>query len=572
MRVDELDNLLNMEFINVYKNILINGDWGVGKTEFIKQYVKEKDNVYVSLFGIKDIESIKINIYMRLNKILGFLKNVNKKIEGVNFGISIGSMSVPYFETDIVKKLEKKTKKNKLIIVIDDLERKSTNIPMEEILGLIEELNGIKGIYVIVISNEKEIGRTDEQDKEIYNSFKEKIIQKTFNVTGYSMQARKNIINNVLQKIDNIDDKEDLLVYIENFLNKHTVLNLRTIKKSMNYMKFVLSNIDISKLRKDEIRSIVVASLAIVIETIEKIYYKEPTKEDLIGQLCTNDFCSRIIINYFKEQSVISDKRFIVSTLMDVYEDQNINSNFNRLENYFENEHSTNNNVSLFYKSKNELEKSFSDFYNNSVVVTNELLDLDMWLKKYAEIKYYAKIIGKDNLFEKSKIEAAIDKYIDKIPNIENEIQKNTYRFYNLNQYKESDLKELCDTVNKKITKKFNEILINELKNDRDNNQYNEQKIFKLFQQYSFFNKDNIQQVINLLYDNKFFLPNLNNTLTEKSWGFTHSIWSLMKDYEDCRDNKFEKYVVELLKNADEVGKYRIDALNNQYGIDISNL
>ena len=572
MRVDELDNLLNMEFINVYKNILINGDWGVGKTEFIKQYVKEKDNVYVSLFGIKDIESIKINIYMQLNKILGFLKNVNKKIEGVNFGISIGSMSVPYFETDIVKKLEKKTKKNKLIIVIDDLERKSTNIPMEEILGLIEELNGIKGIYVIVISNEKEIGRTDKQDKEIYDSFKEKIIQKTFNVTGYSMQARKNIINNVLQKIDNIDDKEDLLVYIENFLNKHTVLNLRTIEKSMNYMRFVLLNIDVSKLKKDEIRSIIIASLAIVIETIEKIYYKEPTKEDTIGQLYMNDFCNRIIINYFKEQSLISDKGFIVSTLVDIYEDQNIKSNFNRLENYFENEHSTNNNVSLFYKSKNELEKSFSDFYNNSVVVANELLDLDMWLKKYAEIKYYAKIIGKDDLFEKSKIEAAIDKYIDKIPNIESEIQKNTYRFYHLDQYQDADIKKLCDTVNEKVTKKFNEVLIKELKNDRDNNQYDEQKIFKLFQQYSFNNKDNIQQVINLLYDNKFFLPNLNDTLTEKSWSFTHSIWSSMKDYKDCRDNKFEKYVVELLKNVDKVGKYRIESLNNQYGIDISNL
>ena len=56
INIDELTNLLDKEFINVYKNILINGSWGIGKTYFVKEYLKNKKNIiYTQLFGIDSI-------------------------------------------------------------------------------------------------------------------------------------------------------------------------------------------------------------------------------------------------------------------------------------------------------------------------------------------------------------------------------------------------------------------------------------------------------------------------------------------------------------------------------------
>ncbi len=106
MNIDELKNLLDKQFIEVYKNILINGDWGIGKTYFIKEYLKDKNNtIYIQLFGIDSIENLKLNLYMQINKITGFLKKANKTISGINLSNSFASLSIPYFEGEITKSL-----------------------------------------------------------------------------------------------------------------------------------------------------------------------------------------------------------------------------------------------------------------------------------------------------------------------------------------------------------------------------------------------------------------------------------------------------------------------------------
>lgn len=53
MNIDELTNLLAKEFINVYKNIPINGNWGIGKSYFVKEYLKDKNNtIYIQLLEL----------------------------------------------------------------------------------------------------------------------------------------------------------------------------------------------------------------------------------------------------------------------------------------------------------------------------------------------------------------------------------------------------------------------------------------------------------------------------------------------------------------------------------------
>ena len=176
MTIDELKNRLTDEFQDIYKCILINGDWGIGKSYFLEEdYLKGKDYVKLSLFGLNNIEEVKSEIYAQLNKFLNFIKNgLINKLSGNNIRIlgGIASISIPYFKNDIQSAIKRKCKKGDLIIVFDDLERKSTNINMEDILGIIESISTIENINIIIVANEKKI--TQEHDKTIFENFKEK--------------------------------------------------------------------------------------------------------------------------------------------------------------------------------------------------------------------------------------------------------------------------------------------------------------------------------------------------------------------------------------------------------------
>lgn len=72
--------------------------------------------------------------------------------------------------------------------------------------------------------------------------------------------------------------------------------------------------------------------------------------------------------------------------------------------------------------------------------------------------------------------------------------------------------------------------------------------------------------------DNKYFIPNLNYEISDKIWSWAHSIWEKERSYKQYRDNGFEKCVKGLLQNSTAIGKYRIESLNRQYGINIDDV
>ena len=235
LKIDELKKRLEDEFPKIYNPILINGKWGIGKTYFIKkEFLKYKSPIYISLFGINSFEDFKVQMYFELDKILGFIKKVNKSIENTSIGIGWFSMSIPYFEQDIVKIIERK--KKEFLIVIDDLERKSSNINMEEILGLLESLTAIKELNIIIIANEEKM---QPDDKTIYDNFKEKVIQKTYNIDEYSKKALSGIINTIsLENIKKDIQRINIKQCIEEFFLAHKVSNLRTVEKEIKFLSF----------------------------------------------------------------------------------------------------------------------------------------------------------------------------------------------------------------------------------------------------------------------------------------------------------------------------------------------
>lgn len=164
--------------------LLITGDWGCGKTyyfkhelfEEIKELIKEKSfiPVIISLFGLTELKEIPERIlfaYLDQNgtsfgKVTKTAKNIAEALpiikDYVNVDKLLGSGQGLY-----------KIIPNNVLICLDDIERVTKAININDILGAINELVENKNYKVIIIANESFI----ESDKLL---FKEKVIEKTF--------------------------------------------------------------------------------------------------------------------------------------------------------------------------------------------------------------------------------------------------------------------------------------------------------------------------------------------------------------------------------------------------------
>lgn len=569
MTIDELNERLTSEYPIIYKNILVNGEWGIGKTFFIKQFLEGKDYIYVSLFGINSFEDLKKQIYSELNKALGLLKKNLKKFQNTNIGIQWFSLSIPYFETNITKAIEKETKSKSLIIVIDDLERKSENINFEELLGMIESIGQIKGANILLIANENKI------KDNIYYDFKEKIIQKAYNIDKYSDNATEQIVQKLLKSFDISNDlKEKVYTVIMDCIQEHEIKNLRTLEKAIVFIKFVLKNINIKELRENEFRDVIVIALTVVVENIEELYIKEERKKDN----SSNDFTTKllreqekqlnscIIKHYFKEPMLASNKYNVVNPLLEIYQDKDVKENFKEIDAYYKSVHSTNKkNLDTFYLSEEELKLMIESFYNNTVLNIDESLNINDWFKKFNDIYKYAEIIDMQDIFQECNVKKAMNAYIEKM-------EFNEGLFYILDRHEPYEIKSekiryYNQVLNEKITNQYYLDALEKLENLIKQNSFDRgiiERTFSIFRENKFEGKE---KIIKKIEESEYFIPNLNGELTEATWRLAHSIWSEMQKNRDYRNKNFEAVVKNILSNSSKLGTYRIESLNQQYRI-----
>lgn len=576
MKVDELNKRLEDEFPSIYNSILINGKWGIGKTYYIKnEFFQYKNPIYISLFGINNFIDFKHQIYCELNAILGFLKKINRKLEGVNFGIGVFSLSVPYFESDIVKKIEDKNKE--ITLVIDDLERKSSNIKMEEILGLIESLARIKGVNIIIISYEEKI---QEKDKKIYNDFKEKVIQKTYQISKYSENALNNIINTLKLKYIKDDAlKIRIKQKIKEFFIIHNVSNLRTIEKAIRYVNFIFHKINNKNLLEKEIEDLVISCLAIVVQDVEKIYEDLLSKDSLRNVIINEEFgniACNIIENYFNEDIQTSGKHTIINLLFEIYNDKDVKNNIEKINKYYEDKREFSkkdaslDEDNMFYLSEEHQVQIIENFYKENVLKINSKINLNNWFRKLNSMYCYAKIINKHTIFEEDIIKKAMNNYIEQTTNDEE-----LYHLLDENLYL-----DIIDTKMKEYNQIFNEEKINKyywkkieiLKEKINKNDVKYENITNVFSIYREKKSTEREQIIREIESNNYFIPNLNEDINENMWRLSHKIWNEMKKLSDDRDTKFENFVRNILEKSSTLGKYRINLLNKQYNIKIDEI
>ena len=180
MKADNVNSIVSRLEKLPYKAILFDGEWGIGKTYAVNEALKGNANVCrISMFGLNAKDQIYHEVLFQLalkNNIGGKLGEIaNNVIEGLsNVSAAIGQVKevIQSFakERELFLLLSKQFEQPH-VIVIDDLERMSENLNLEEVFGIIEELKQCPYVKVIIICNSEKL-----KNKKIFEEYKEKVM------------------------------------------------------------------------------------------------------------------------------------------------------------------------------------------------------------------------------------------------------------------------------------------------------------------------------------------------------------------------------------------------------------
>lgn len=227
--------------------LVISGVWGVGKTYLWKQVEKEitlnfdnKKVIYVDLFGKENYKQILEEIILKLhgnyNKIINIFTQIAFRIAKFKSAgiVDINSGAIFSF-------LKKEDFKN-IIVCFDNVERRSDNLSLKEILGLVNLLKEDKECNVVMIFHTDELEEQNNNSatkakqyfNSLYQAYKEKVIDHEINIDDNS-EAAKNIISNKIKcdkEIQNI-----IFECYQNSCNNNLRLLLRFIEHIIYFNK-----------------------------------------------------------------------------------------------------------------------------------------------------------------------------------------------------------------------------------------------------------------------------------------------------------------------------------------------
>ncbi len=233
--------------------LLINGEWGIGKTYTISKWFKEHEAEYVfkyiSVFGKNDLRQIENEIILSIFPINNF--NIKPKSENIKKIFSITKLATnavkevaenklgiklemgEYVKNINIEDLIDNEKEKKLIICIDDIERSSPDINIKDILGLIERTT--RKFNVLLLSNLDQI-----QDKECFNQYKEKVIDYEFSINCLNDELLLKILRDYITGFESEKEFEIINTYKDRYLInvggkekdiRRNLNNLRIFKK-----------------------------------------------------------------------------------------------------------------------------------------------------------------------------------------------------------------------------------------------------------------------------------------------------------------------------------------------------
>lgn len=563
--------------------ILINGEWGIGKTYYIDNIIiphiknntdsKQKKNVIkVSLYGIKNYKELYNRIYLKMiwdympesakgniiEKIAQTLRKTydllseddieaNIPLGSVSFGINIPTIN------DIVELANVWTKLENYVLILDDLER--CEMLPQEILGIINDFITEKKCKCIIISNENEINkiryckdmelkymvalnnnlviksndsisnedsktnarekfdlmdlnkRVDALFKENteYNIVKEKVIERTI----YFMPDLNEIVEDIVRvegykgpgKTHILSSKSEVIELIK--LTKH--FNIRTLIYAFNEFQRIISIIEESDVKKDEIysKSVQKVLIYIIYAAIKnKTTNKQVNRERDYGSISIESGLRTITTFRFVDKMISYG----------VIEGDDIQSTFKQFVD-FQKTSLENNNDPM------SVLMDYYDYDDEEIIVAINALK-DKLKKKEYKITMYSKIVAnmieiKNMGFEKKYLDEIINIMIRNIDEMEsNEVMIddfNKFGFVIENKEKKTEYDKIMLRLSTKLKEKNKDKNVAEIESilnsgdgwgERLGDYYlkNENEILK---SGKFTNNFNMEQLVKLLIGSK---------------------------------------------------------------------
>ena len=249
-----LEEILNLK---VGTCIVLDGEWGVGKTTFWKNFSDAKFNeksVYVSLFGKESIQEIKQEISLKFyikNKVAS--KISEKFIPTGIFGFftkRFADNKIAEFGLIMLDSLHTDKYKD-TIICFDDFERISDKLNLKDILGLISEYKEQQNCHIVMILNRSKMttitksnqNEQDEnfKDQEVENDIKENDkkteLEKILSEYKDKIMDYEFYYNPTPEESFNIVSAELTEIYREvarQYFKKHEINNIRVIRRAIN--------------------------------------------------------------------------------------------------------------------------------------------------------------------------------------------------------------------------------------------------------------------------------------------------------------------------------------------------
>jgi len=249
--------------------IAINGRWGEGKTFFWKKVVEDNGVVgnvgYVSVFGANSVTQIRERVvfealrhtpittntklakqldqiwqyilsksgpfYKYLSFTGSFIKNAFKRWpEYISAIFRPNHLSIQLLEENLLKP--------QWIICLDDIERLSESVELDELLGYINELRNERNLKVVLIGSYDDLG----EKTTVFQNYKEKVIDRELPFTPDTAD----IINFVFGKELNLDKNQALKKTLVKKCNVLGLRNIRILFKAKRYYQEIVEELPIN--------------------------------------------------------------------------------------------------------------------------------------------------------------------------------------------------------------------------------------------------------------------------------------------------------------------------------------
>ncbi len=255
--------------------VFLKGSWGVGKTYFIDNLLKEcklekskKDKVFrLSLFGVSKYEDINTRLYQAAHPMLSSqgMKIASAVVcsalrVGAQFdlnGDNKKDLALSLSGLHLFNQGRIESSHNKILIV-DDLER--ANLSLDQIFGYFSEMVTDLNTKVIFIGNEEKISETDKEAKERFLQIKEKTIGFEFEIKP----DKKNAIKAFIEELK-LSEFDYLAQNVEEISSVLGCNNLRTIRQALYNLHFLLRLIQ-EKFHEEDIKVVISIFLILFIQ------------------------------------------------------------------------------------------------------------------------------------------------------------------------------------------------------------------------------------------------------------------------------------------------------------------